>query len=50
MCGGKLTCHTCSTAQGNVPGLVLDDGTVLNEGAAILQCLADHVRVWAACL
>jgi hypothetical protein len=29
----------------NVPCLLLDDGTVLNEGAAVLQALADKVRV-----
>eukprot|EP01035_Chromulina_nebulosa_P019141 gene19141-24980_t len=28
---------------GNVPTLVLDDGTVLNEGAAVLQWIADQV-------
>ena len=28
---------------GNVPTLVLDDGTVLNEGAATLQYIADQV-------
>ncbi len=27
--------------KGNVPALVLDDGTVLNEGAVVLQYLAD---------
>ena len=30
--------------KGNVPALVLDDGTVLNEGAAILQWIADQAR------
>lgn len=30
-------------AKGNVPALVLDDGTVLNEGAAVLQWIADQV-------
>jgi len=29
-------------AKGNVPTLVLDDGTVLNEGAAVLQYIADQ--------
>jgi glutathione S-transferase len=29
--------------KGNVPALVLDDGTVLNEGAAVLQYIADQV-------
>jgi hypothetical protein len=29
--------------KGNVPCLVLDDGTVLNEGAAVLQYIADQV-------
>lgn len=29
--------------KGNVPCLVLDDGTVLNEGAATLQFIADQV-------
>lgn len=28
--------------NGNVPTLVLDDGTVLNEGAAVLQWIADQ--------
>eukprot|EP01035_Chromulina_nebulosa_P018709 gene18709-24468_t len=28
--------------KGNVPTLVLDDGTVLNEGAAVLQWIADQ--------
>jgi len=28
--------------KGNVPCLVLDDGTVLNEGAAVLQYIADQ--------
>eukprot|EP01032_Pedospumella_encystans_P008187 gene8187-9746_t len=27
--------------KGNVPALILDDGTVLNEGAAVLQYIAD---------
>jgi glutathione S-transferase len=30
--------------KGNVPTLVLDDGTVLNEGSAVLQWIADQVR------
>ena len=30
-------------SKGNVPALVLDDGTVLNEGAATLQYIADQV-------
>ena len=29
--------------KGNVPCLVLEDGTVLNEGAATLQWIADQV-------
>ena len=29
--------------KGNVPALILDDGTVLNEGAAVLQYIADQV-------
>jgi glutathione S-transferase len=29
--------------KGNVPGLVLDNGVVLNEGAAVLQYIADQV-------
>ena len=32
--------------KGNVPGLVLEDGTVLNEGAAVLQWIADQARNW----
>ena len=28
--------------KGNVPCLVLDDGTILNEGAAVLQFIADQ--------
>jgi glutathione S-transferase len=27
--------------KGNVPCLILDDGTLLNEGAATLQAIAD---------
>ena len=30
--------------KGNVPALVLADGTLLNEGAASLQWIADQVR------
>lgn len=30
--------------KGNVPALVLDDGTLLNEGAAVLQWIADQVN------
>lgn len=30
--------------KGNVPTLVLDDGTVLNENAATLQYIADQVE------
>jgi glutathione S-transferase len=30
--------------KGNVPCLVLDDGTVLNENIAVLQYIADQVR------
>ena len=29
--------------KGNVPALVLDDGTLLNEGSAVLQWIADQV-------
>lgn len=29
--------------KGNVPVLLLDDGTFLNEGAAVLQWIADQV-------
>jgi len=29
--------------KGNVPALVLEDGTVLNENAAVLQYIADEV-------
>jgi glutathione S-transferase len=32
--------------KGNVPALVLDDGTVLNEGAAVLQWIADQVCLY----
>jgi glutathione S-transferase len=28
--------------KGNVPALILDDGTILNEGAAVLQWIADQ--------
>jgi glutathione S-transferase len=28
--------------KGNVPALVLDDGTLINEGAAVLQWIADQ--------
>jgi len=31
--------------KGNVPTLILDDGTILNEGAATLQFIADMVRL-----
>jgi hypothetical protein len=31
--------------KGNVPCLVLDDGTMLNEGAAVLQYITDQVRI-----
>ena len=31
-------------AKGNVPALVTNDGIVLNEGAAVLQYIADQVR------
>ena len=30
-------------SKGNVPCVVLDDGTVLNENAAVLQYIADQV-------
>jgi glutathione S-transferase len=33
--------------KGNVPGLILDDGTCLNEGAAVLQWIADQARCGA---
>jgi glutathione S-transferase len=47
-----LRAHTTSSGadyyavnpKGNVPALVLDDGTVLNEGAAVLQWLGDQAR------
>jgi glutathione S-transferase len=46
-----LRTHTTSSGadfykinvKGNVPALVLEDGTVLNEGAAVLQYIADQV-------
>ena len=31
--------------KGNVPCLVTEDGTVLNEGAAVLQYIADQVQL-----
>ncbi len=34
--------------KGNVPALVLDDGTVLNEGSAVLQYIADQVDYFAS--
>ncbi len=34
--------------KGNVPALILDDGTVLNEGAAVLQYIADQVIYYRA--
>ena len=33
---------TTINPQGNVPTLVLEDGTILNEGAAVLQYIADQ--------
>lgn len=30
--------------KGNVPALVTNDGVLLNEGAAVLQYIADQVR------
>eukprot|EP01124_Arcella_intermedia_P022737 TRINITY_DN3448_c0_g1_i1.p1 TRINITY_DN3448_c0_g1~~TRINITY_DN3448_c0_g1_i1.p1 ORF type:complete len:249 (+),score=40.95 TRINITY_DN3448_c0_g1_i1:22-747(+) len=46
----NLKSHQTSTGKdyylinpkGNVPGLVLSDGTLLNEGAAVLQYIADQ--------
>jgi len=32
--------------KGNVPTLVTNDGVVLNEGAAVLQYLADQVHAF----
>jgi glutathione S-transferase len=32
--------------KGNVPCIVLEDGTVLNEGAATLQYIADQVHIY----
>ena len=29
--------------KGNVPTVITDDGTILNEGAAVLQFIADQV-------
>lgn len=34
--------------KGNVPALVYNDGTVLNEGAAVIQWIADQVNEGAA--
>lgn len=50
-----LDCHrTASDAdfytinpKGNVPCLVLDDGTILNENVAVLQYIADQVGACA---
>lgn len=35
--------------KGNVPTLVLDDGSILNEGSAVLQCIADMVSGMSDC-
>lgn len=32
--------------KGNVPAIVLDDGTVLNENSATLQYIADQVQLY----
>ena len=32
--------------KGNVPALVLEDGTLLNEGSAVLQYIADQVYTY----
>ena len=32
--------------KGNVPALVLDDVTLLNEGASVLQFIADTVKLY----
>jgi glutathione S-transferase len=37
-----IDCYTINP-KGHVPALVLDDGTLLNEGAATLQYIADQV-------
>ena len=31
--------------KGNVPCLILDDGTILNENASVLQWIADQVNI-----
>ena len=36
--------------KGNVPALVLDDGTILNEGSAVLQYIADQVKLIRFCI
>lgn len=33
--------------KGNIPTLVIDNGTILNEGAAVLQYIADLVRFYS---